>query len=101
MRNLMCCECTVASVNLVIKIPAVKEWLSRNVSVINASVSRDRSWWLENCVSRCSWASPNDSESATGRKQCCGWIWASTKHPHSPWLGLFHFEPKLNYIALQ
>lgn len=37
----MCCKCTVASVNLVIKIPAVKEWLSRNVSVINASVSRD------------------------------------------------------------
>lgn len=37
----MCCERTVASVNLVIKIPAVKEWLSRNVSVINASVSKD------------------------------------------------------------
>lgn len=68
MRNLMCCECIVASVNLVIKIPAVKEWLSRNVSVINASVSRDGNWGLENCVLKCSWASLNDSESATGRE---------------------------------
>lgn len=46
----MCCERTVASVNLVIKIPAVEEWLSRNVSVINASVSRDGNWGLENCL---------------------------------------------------
>lgn len=58
----MCCKCTVASVNLVIKIPAVKEWLSRNVSVINASVSRDGSWGLENYVLKCIWASLNCSE---------------------------------------
>lgn len=58
----MCCECTVASVHLVIKIPAVEEWLSRNVSVIIASVSRDGSWGLENCVLKCSWASLNCSE---------------------------------------
>lgn len=53
-RNLMCCERAVASVNPVIKIPAVKEWLSRNVSVINASVSRGGNWGLENCVLKCS-----------------------------------------------
>lgn len=64
----MCCECTVASVNLVMKIPAVKEWLSKNVSVIKASVSRDGSGGLENCVLKCSWASLNYSESATGRE---------------------------------
>lgn len=67
MRNLMCCECTVASVNLIIKIPAVKEWLSKIVSVINASVSRDGNWGLENCVLKCSWASLNDSECNTER----------------------------------
>lgn len=98
----MCCECTVASVNLVIKIPAVEEWLSRNVSVINASGSRDGSWGLEICVLKCSWASLKDSERLQqGVKQCCGWIEVSTKHPHSPWLSFFLFKPKLNYMKLQ
>lgn len=68
--------------------------------LINASVSRDGNWGLENCVLKCSWASLNDSVQQ-GEKQCCGWIWVSTEHPHSPWLGLFHFEPKLNYVQLQ
>lgn len=68
----MCCERAVASVNPVIKIPAVKEGLSRNVSVINASVSRGGNWGLENCVLKCSWASQNNSECNRERSSAGG-----------------------------
>lgn len=97
----MCCERTVASVNLVIKIPAVKEWLSRNVSVIKASVCRDGSWRLENCVLKCSWPSLNYSESATGREAVLWMDMGEHRAPPQPLVGLFHFKPKLNYMKLQ
>lgn len=71
----------MASVNLVIKLPAVKEWLSKNVSVVYASVSRDGNWGLKNCVLKCSWASPNYSENAAGREAV---LWVDVGEHQAP-----------------
>lgn len=91
MRNLMCCECTVASLNLIIKIPAVKEWPSRNVSVINASVSRDGSWGLENCLELQLGLPERLRESATGREAVLWVEIGEHQEPSQPLAGFLLF----------